>query len=365
VSIPFALSVGARASRGRPRGFTLVELLVVMLVIAILIAILLPAVQAARNTARGTVSKNNLRQIQLAMVQHEANKDYLPPSSQFHLHQLVTSGGPQPNNDGWSILALILPYLEQSITASQIDFERSYKDVTVVLLADGQTVQLASQRIPTYVSPLEPRDEVRLASGVPEHYPFNYAVNVGPWFVYDPATRKGGAGSAFPNSKLNGGDFADGMSYTLGFGEVKAWNPYFRNLGAANPAVPVTPADICTLGGPEFPQTGHTEWVDGRSHHSGFSTTFTPNKKVLCSVSGVTYDVDWNNWQEGKGFFSSPANLTPTYVSVTARSYNPGSVNVSMMDGSVRAIADNINLGVWRAISTRAGRENLPDDTFK
>jgi prepilin-type N-terminal cleavage/methylation domain-containing protein len=360
------LSVGARPSRALPRpaprrAFTLVELLVVMMIIAILIAILLPAVQAARNTARGTASKNNLRQIQLAMLQHEAQKGYLPPTSQFHLHQFGTS----VNNDGWSILALILPYLEQSVTASQIDFERSYKDFSVVLLANGDTVQLASQRIPTYVSPLEPRDEVRMASGVPEHYPFNYAVNVGPWFVYDPATKKGGAGSAFPNSKLNDGDFLDGMSYTLGFAEVKAWNPYYRNLASAAPAIPDDPTDICALAGPEFNLTGHTEWVDGRSHHSGFSTTFTPNKRILCVQAGVTYDVDWNNWQEGKGFFSSPTNLTPTYVSVTARSYNPGSVNVSMMDGSVRAVADNIHLGVWRAISTRAGRENLPDDVFK
>ena len=50
---------------------------------------------------------------------------------------------------------------------------------------------------------------------------------------------------------------------------------------------------------------------------------------------------------------------------MTARSYNPGSVNVLIMDGSVRAISDNIHIGVWRAISTRAGRENLPDDLFK
>ena len=42
-----------------------------------------------------------------------------------------------------------------------------------------------------------------------------------------------------------------------------------------------------------------------------------------------------------------------------------GMVNVLLMDGSVRAIDDEINLGVWRAISTRNGSEILPDDFNK
>ena len=344
------------------RGFTLVELLVVMTIIAILIAILIPAVQAARETARGTVSKNNLRQIQLAMIQHEVHKGYLPPSSQFHD---VPAAG--TNNNGWSIQAVILPYLEQSVISSQFNYRDSYQNAPPVVLANGESVKLSAMRIPTYVSPFEPRDEVRIGGTPPgpQHYPFNYAVNLGPWFVYDPATKRGGGGSAYPNSRLSSTHFTDGTTQTLGFGEVKAWNPYYRNAAQSHASlgtIPSLPNEICTLGGAEFQQTGHTEWVDGRSHHCGFTTTFRPNEKILCTSSGVEYDVDWNNWQEGKDMHAMSPSTNPTYAAVTARSYVTGSVNVSMMDGSVRAIANNIHLGVWRAISTRAGRELLPDD---
>lgn len=344
----------------RRRAFTLVELLVVMLVIAILIAILLPGVQAVRNTARGTVSKNNLRQIQLAMLQHETNKGYLPPSSQFHEPILGYD-----HNDGWSIFALMLPYLEQSVLSDQIDYSISYNNTGNVLLADGTTALLSSIRVPTYVSPAEPRDEVRFDGGVPKHYPINYAVNLGTWFVYDPATGTGGPGAAFPNSKLKSTHFVDGTTNTLGFAEVKGWNPYYRNAGLNPPTIPLAPGDICAMGGDFKTNSGHTEWVDGRVHQIGFTTTFRPNEKVLCVDNGITYDVDWTNWREGQGIYSATPSFTPTYAAVTARSYLGDSVNVSLMDGSVRSVANNVNWGVWRAISTRAGKENLPSDFFK
>src|SRR5690606_316727 len=112
--------------------------------------------------------------------------------------------------------------------------------------------------------------------------------------------------------------------------------------------------EICGLGGEFKPNSGHTEWVDGRAHQIGFTTVSPPNHRALCT-EGVAYDVDWNNQQEGK----SPT--IPTYAAVTARSYHEGMVNVAMMDGSVRPIEDNINVGVWRALSTRRGQEIMPD----
>jgi prepilin-type N-terminal cleavage/methylation domain-containing protein len=358
----FSRRVAEPVRARRQAGFTLVELLVVMLIIGILMAILLPAVQSARNSARNTTSKNNLRQIQLAMIQHEANKGYLPPSSQFPDFQVG-----DVNADGWSIHALILPYLEQNNVQSAIDFRVSYNAINDVTLADGSLVKLRSMRIPTYVSPAEPRDEVRLTSGgIPDHYPFNYAVNLGPWFVYDPVTKKGGNGSAFPNSKLDSGDFTDGTTMTMGFAEVKAWNWYGRNNGAAAPAMPGSLSDFCTLfvAAPQIQATGHTEWVDGRAHHSGFTTMFAPNTPVLCNTpSDGLQDVDWSNWREGQEFYTG--TTAPTFAVITARSWFPGAVNVSMMDGSVRSIANNINLGVYRSISTRSGRELLPDSFSK
>ena len=340
-----------RVRHHRRKAFTLIELLVVMVIVGILIGLLVPAVQAARESARRTACSNQQRQITLAVANHEVQNRHYPPSWKSTVPD--ASG----NINGWSTLALLLPNMEQSPLVSNVDFDLGYEAATDIQTADGTVDLLSSMRIPTFLCPSERRDEVRLSSGIETHYPLNYAMNLGVWFVWDPATGQGGEGAFYPESNLRASEFRDGLSYTLCAAEVKAWTPYYRNAGlAADPGIPATPSDVCGLGGDFKSNSGHTEWVDGRAHQVGFTSTFRPNTEVLCDDNGTTYDVDWTNQQEGK------STTAATYAAVTARSYHEGGVNVALMDGSVRWFGDDISLGVWQAYSTRDGGEIIPSD---
>ncbi|MBI85647.1 MAG: prepilin-type cleavage/methylation domain-containing protein [Planctomycetaceae bacterium] len=326
--------------RGFRKAFTLVELLVVIAIIAILIALLLPAVQMARESARRVSCVNQVKQIGVALLNFESFEGELP-----------ASWAPAANSqDGWSVQGQILPFLEQLELHDHIDFDESYTAATVSI--GGMAPQpLSSIRVPTYLCPSEIGDHQRTKNGNPYHYPLNYGVNVGIWYVFDPVVRGTGEGLFQPAKRTKLRDVRDGTSNTVAVAEVKAWTPYYRNAGQDNPPVPVSPESVGTLGGDFKTNSGHTEWVDGRAHQTGVTATFLPNTEVLCQENGQQYDADWTNQQEGK------SATTKTYAAVTSRSYHSGGVNVGLMDGSVRFVSESIELVIWRASFTKASGE--------
>jgi len=320
-------------------GFTLVELLVVIAIIGILIAMLLPAVQMAREAGRRMQCSNNLKQIGLAMHNYQLSNGTFPPS---RCGVVGDQGG------DWSAQARILPYLEQGNLFEQVDFGDSYKEA---IMPDGTRIQ--TRRINIYLCPDEINDDIRLKNGAEVHFPLNYGVNQGVWLVWDPTDPLAGSGAFQPNMRMTPARIKDGLSNTLCAAEVKAYTPYFRNAALEDLELPKLPEDIALLEGGEFKggedlmkNTGHTEWVDGRSHQAGFTAAFPPNTEVPVKVDGVTYDVDWTNQQEGK------SETVVTYAAVTARSYHPGVVNALMMDGSVKAYSDSTDRDVWQALAT-------------
>jgi hypothetical protein len=145
------------------------------------------------------------------------------------------------------------------------------------------------------------------------------------------------------------------MSNTLAMAEVKAFQNSLvdgNNPSTVGAAPPANPAALAALGG-TFNISGHTEWVEGETHETGFTTTFNPNTRIPYSGPSGTVDIDLTTMREGEGA-SSTAII---YAAITARSYHTGIVHVSLMDGSVRAISDNISTLIWRGLGTRAGGE--------
>jgi hypothetical protein len=213
-------------------------------------------------------------------------------------------------------------------------------------------------KIEVYGCPSDPGStRVRdTGAGKPSLYPTSYGFNMGTWFVFDPQTEKGGAGVFYPNSHLPLAAVRDGTSNTLLAAEVKSWQPYTRNGGPPSTTIPgdVAAASAAVASGPDFKtNTGHTEWPDGRVHHTGFTAAMPPNTDVPYTVGGTVVSADYNSWQEGKD--GNEGN--PTYAIITSRSYHPGVVMVALVDGSVRRIQETIDLPVWRGLATRSGGE--------
>lgn len=331
----------------RRRGFTLIELLVVIAIIAVLVAILLPAVQQAREAARRTQCKNNLKQIGLAIANYESAHGVFPPSATVDLS--VTSTG---NNGSWSVHGRILPYLEEASLYDQVDLTSAWDNQQAI-----SGIKIGAYSCPSDIKADLARDP---GSGRPILYPTTYGFNFGTWFVFDPTNGRTGDGVFAPNRTLGYADIIDGASNTMLAAEVKAWQPYTRNGGPASPARPesVPGAETAVASGFQYKETGHTEWPDGRVHHQGVTVTMPPNTVVnYTNPAGQVVDADYNSWQEGRD--GSAGN--PSYAMITSRSYHPGSVNAAMLDGRVKSVSDQIDLGIWRAIGTRSLSELISD----
>jgi prepilin-type N-terminal cleavage/methylation domain-containing protein/prepilin-type processing-associated H-X9-DG protein len=335
--------------------FTLIELLVVIAIIAILIGLLVPAVQKVREAASRIACANNLKQIGLALHSHLDARKCVPPNGVY-----AYTGAAVVQTSPWSALSRILPFIEQEHLFHRIDFTTSYSTQPAI----------TSRRVATYLCPSEVNDR---GSGTDPTYgnknwTINYAVNLGTWKVLTKPTMQGGDGAFSPNRGFAPRDFRDGMSNTLALAEVKSYTT--RVAGSPNtvtfapaPAPPFSPAGLgatppfglarLALAAFDPTRVAHAEWVDGKVHETGFTTTFPPNTLVAYTSGGTTYDVDFVSATE--------TSRGDTYAAVTTRSYHSSGVNVVLMDGSVRFVTDDILLATWRALGTRAGGEVIGD----
>lgn len=105
--------------RKQRSGFTLIELLVVIAIIAILVGLILPAVQKVREAAARMSCTNNLKQIGLALHNHESSMQCFPTSGEGNLNGFTVF-------DIQSTWTMLLPYLEQDNVYNQINTNLYY-----------------------------------------------------------------------------------------------------------------------------------------------------------------------------------------------------------------------------------------------
>lgn len=317
------------------------ELLVVIAIIGILIGMLLPAVQKVRSAARRISCGNNLKQIYLALANHESAYGRYPTSFDA-VRGEITRGS-------WSIHAKLLPMIEQANAQDLIDFNVDWHEqVESGIPAFGA---------PVYSCPSDYLAGIREKDGAAYVHSTSYGFNMGSWMVYDPVTGQGGDGAFRVSTPTEHSTFADGLSNTLAATDVKSFTSYIRNVPGFDGTFPNSSSSFqgingeLKLGPDRRRNTGHTVWSDGRVHHSGFTTVFGPNTSVPYELDGKTYDIDFNSQQEGRDL------VNKTYAAVTARSYHEQGVNIARMDGSVDFFSDSIDLDVWRAMGTARGHE--------
>lgn len=296
----------------RRTGFTLIELLVVIAIIAVLIALLLPAVQQAREAARRTQCKNNMKQLGLAMHNYHDTVNRFP----FAAHHW--------GYGGWVLF--VMPYIDQAPLYSKWDHNTLYYVAPNLSLTQGR---LSAHSCPS---------DTATATWDPQRMPnYNYAVNLGNTSTARVSPLNGVTFSkapfhyeenrAAPGISYGIRDVIDGTSNTLMLAEVR--NGIVNN-------------DLRGL-----------TWF---GQHSGFTTHNSPNTATpdypeagWCPAGASTPDLPCVG-HSGLATGATPANMS-------SRSRHTGGVQVTMCDGAVRFISNNIDLATWRALSTMQGNE--------
>lgn len=236
----------ACGTSGRRRAFTLMEMLVVISIVGMLMALLLPAVQASRESARRNTCQNHVKQLSLAMLNHESAYGRFPSAGWGFGWVGDPDRGTGPKQPGsWTFD--VLPYIERGDLARMgagLPQSKKKAAVTAVLAIPLDVFDCPSRR-PLQVSPFDPNVQpvnFNVPPGIAES---DYAVNAGDTILrptYGPQSyteadspshqwpdNSDCTGICYLRSEIKMAEVTDGTSHTYMIGEkfavVGPWDP--------------------------------------------------------------------------------------------------------------------------------------------
>ncbi|WP_406701006.1 DUF1559 domain-containing protein [Singulisphaera sp. Ch08] len=228
---------------GRPRGYTMVEVLVVLGIISGIIALFLPVITGGRETARRSQCLNNLKQLSLAMHNHHNAHDVFPPG-------VVNSTGPirnEPLGYHHSWVVSLLPFMEQNSAASLVDVASS---IYSPRNGTARGIQITTLLCPSDSGPL------KRTNGTVEN---NYA---GGHHDVEAPIDADNHGILYLNSQVRYEGIEDGLSGTLMIGEKLrngfdlGWTSGTRST-LRNTGSPINSGDLLDA------KSRLTSWSDG------------------------------------------------------------------------------------------------------